>query len=117
MDEVRRHNLGTVLERLHLSGPLSRSELTAMTGLNRSTIADLLGQPGDRDPSITDPSKSLLGPRKRTLEEPRQVAKIDRSGLGADAPLIGAAELVLSRAIADPAGGDGRGSAQGRRAE
>jgi len=43
-DEVRRHNLGAVLERLHLSGPLSRSVLTKMTGLNRSTIADLLGE-------------------------------------------------------------------------
>ncbi len=43
-EEVRRHNLGAVLERLHLSGPLSRSELTAATGLNRSTIADLLGE-------------------------------------------------------------------------
>jgi predicted NBD/HSP70 family sugar kinase len=43
-DELRRHNLGAVLEPLHLSGPLSRSELTAMTGLNRSTVADLLGE-------------------------------------------------------------------------
>ncbi|HEY7755652.1 MAG TPA: ROK family protein [Actinomycetota bacterium] len=43
-DEVRRHNLGAVLERLHLSGPLSRSDLTRFTGLNRSTIADLLGE-------------------------------------------------------------------------
>ncbi len=43
-EEVRRHNLGTVLERLHLSGPLSRSELTSSTGLNRSTIADLIGE-------------------------------------------------------------------------
>ncbi|HEX5951342.1 MAG TPA: sugar kinase, partial [Actinomycetota bacterium] len=43
-DEVRRHNLGAVLERLHLAGPLSRSELTKTTGLNRSTIADLLGE-------------------------------------------------------------------------
>ncbi|MGZ9231023.1 MAG: hypothetical protein ACXW4H_07040, partial [Candidatus Limnocylindrales bacterium] len=33
-----------MLEQLHLSGPLSRSELTATTGLNRSTIADLLGE-------------------------------------------------------------------------
>jgi len=41
-DELRRHNLGAVLERLHLSGFLSRSQLTTMTGLNRSTIADLL---------------------------------------------------------------------------
>ena len=43
-DEVRRHNLGTVLERLHLAGPLSRSSLTKTTGLNRSTIADLLAE-------------------------------------------------------------------------
>jgi predicted NBD/HSP70 family sugar kinase len=43
-DEVRRHNLGAVLERLHLAGPLSRSDLTKATGLNRSTIADLLGE-------------------------------------------------------------------------
>jgi predicted NBD/HSP70 family sugar kinase len=43
-DELRRHNLGTVLERLHLSGPESRSDLVAATGLNRSTIGDLVGQ-------------------------------------------------------------------------
>jgi len=43
-DEVRRHNLGAVLERLHLAGPLSRSDLTRSTGLNRSTIADLLAE-------------------------------------------------------------------------
>jgi predicted NBD/HSP70 family sugar kinase len=43
-DELRRHNLGVVLTRLHLSGPLSRSELTTRTGLNRSTVADLLGE-------------------------------------------------------------------------
>jgi len=33
-----------VLERLHLLGPVSRSKLTGMTGLNRSTIADLIGE-------------------------------------------------------------------------
>ncbi|HEX6331705.1 MAG TPA: ROK family transcriptional regulator [Actinomycetota bacterium] len=43
-EQVRRHNLGIVLERLHLTGPLSRSELTSATGLNRSTVADLLGE-------------------------------------------------------------------------
>jgi predicted NBD/HSP70 family sugar kinase len=42
--ELRRQNLGVVLERLHLSGPLSRSELTTSTGLNRSTIAALVGE-------------------------------------------------------------------------
>ena len=43
-DELRRHNLGAVLERLHLSGSLSRSELASATGLNRSTIGDLIGE-------------------------------------------------------------------------
>ena len=43
-EEVRRHNLGAVVERLHLTGPLSRSELADVTGLNRSTIADLLAE-------------------------------------------------------------------------
>jgi predicted NBD/HSP70 family sugar kinase len=45
--ELRRQNLGAVLERLHLAGPLSRSELTSATGLNRSTIADLVGELSD----------------------------------------------------------------------
>ena len=43
-DELRRHNLAVVLTRLHLGGPVSRSELAAGTGLNRSTIADLIGE-------------------------------------------------------------------------
>lgn len=43
-DEIRRHNMAAVLERLHLGGPGSRSDLAATTGLNRSTIADIVGQ-------------------------------------------------------------------------
>jgi predicted NBD/HSP70 family sugar kinase len=43
-EELRRHNLATVLEHLHLLGPITRSELTATMGLNRSTIADLIGE-------------------------------------------------------------------------
>ncbi|HSQ37573.1 MAG TPA: ROK family transcriptional regulator [Acidimicrobiia bacterium] len=43
-DELRRHNLAVVLTRLHLGGPVSRSELASGTGLNRSTIADLIGE-------------------------------------------------------------------------
>ena len=43
-DELRRHNLAAVLDRLHFSGPLSRSELTERTGLNRSTIRDMIGE-------------------------------------------------------------------------
>jgi len=40
-EEVRRHNLGTLLRHVHLRGPTSRAELTASMGLNRSTIGAL----------------------------------------------------------------------------
>jgi predicted NBD/HSP70 family sugar kinase len=39
--EVRRHNLGGLLRLLHVRGPTSRSELTAVIGLNRSTVRAL----------------------------------------------------------------------------
>ncbi len=40
-DEVRRHNLGSLLRLLHLQGATSRADLTALTGLNRSTVRAL----------------------------------------------------------------------------
>jgi predicted NBD/HSP70 family sugar kinase len=41
--DLRRNNLAALVHHLHLSGPLTRSELTARTGLNRSTVGDLVG--------------------------------------------------------------------------
>ena len=41
-DELRRHNLSTVLERIHIAGSVSRADLTSSTGLNRSTVRGLL---------------------------------------------------------------------------
>lgn len=49
------------------------------------------------------------GARLRTLDAPGEMAAIAASALGPDAPLIGAAELVLSRVIADPAAFGSRG--------
>ena len=46
-DELRRHNLGAILEHLHLTGPATRSQLTSVTGLNRSTVGDLIGELAD----------------------------------------------------------------------
>lgn len=43
-EELRRHNLATVLDHLHLVGEASRSQITSITGLNRSTVADLIGE-------------------------------------------------------------------------
>ena len=40
-EEVRRHNLGTLLRHVHLHGPASRAVLAERMGLNRSTIMAL----------------------------------------------------------------------------
>jgi predicted NBD/HSP70 family sugar kinase len=40
-EEVRRQNLGALLRLVHRHGPMSRAELTARLGLNRSTIGAL----------------------------------------------------------------------------
>lgn len=44
LDSVRRNNLSMVLEMVHRRGSVSRSELTRATGLNRSTVAALVGE-------------------------------------------------------------------------
>nr|WP_221420862.1 ROK family transcriptional regulator [Conyzicola lurida] len=41
---MRRHNLAVVLELVHHAGGISRSQLTRATGLNRSTVAALVGE-------------------------------------------------------------------------
>ena len=61
-EELRRHNLATVLEHIHLSGPTSRSELAASTGLNRSTIADLIGELGGLGLVEEGPGMAASGP-------------------------------------------------------
>ncbi|MBS2939969.1 ROK family protein [Nocardioides sp. J2M5] len=43
-EAVRRHNLGTLLRHVHGAGQISRAELTSLMGLNRSTIAALVGE-------------------------------------------------------------------------
>jgi predicted NBD/HSP70 family sugar kinase len=59
-DDVRRHNLSVILRLVHRGGAASRSLLTKQTGLNRSTIAALvgelveLGMVVERDPDATN---------------------------------------------------------------
>ncbi|HET6745053.1 MAG TPA: hypothetical protein VFH90_04300, partial [Candidatus Limnocylindria bacterium] len=43
-ETVRRANLSTIINELHLRGPLSRSELVQRTGLTRSAIRGLIGE-------------------------------------------------------------------------
>ena len=41
---MRQHNLSVLLQMIHLNGTVSRSSLTSATGLNRSTISDLVSE-------------------------------------------------------------------------
>lgn len=43
-EDLRQHNLGVVLGVLHAEGAVPRSRLTTVSGLNRSTISDLVGE-------------------------------------------------------------------------
>jgi predicted NBD/HSP70 family sugar kinase len=46
-DEVRRHNVSTLLRHVHVHGAISRAELTSVMGLNRSTIKALVAELDD----------------------------------------------------------------------
>ena len=71
-EELRRHNLTAVLDRLHRSGPMSRSELAQRTGLNRSTIADLIGELGRFGLVEESPGVATAGPgRPSPVVSPR----------------------------------------------
>lgn len=48
VDGVRRRNLSTILELVHHGRAASRAELTALTGLNRSTVAALVAELAER---------------------------------------------------------------------
>lgn len=61
-EELRRHNLATVVERLHITGPASRSDLVAGTGLNRSTIGDLIAELTDLGLVEESPGRATTGP-------------------------------------------------------
>jgi predicted NBD/HSP70 family sugar kinase len=83
-EELRRHNLATLLERLHLLGPTSRSELTATMGLNRSTIADLIGELStlglvEEGPAQTSSGPGRPSPIVRTRPEGAAVLAIEFS--------------------------------------
>ncbi|HJQ01885.1 MAG TPA: ROK family transcriptional regulator [Jatrophihabitans sp.] len=59
-EEIRRHNLSLLVRHIHQHGELTRAELTAATGLNRSTIGALvsdlvgLGLVTEYVPSVRD---------------------------------------------------------------
>ena len=90
-EALRRSNLATVLGLVHREGALSRSELTRRTGLNRSTVSDLVsslvdaGLVREHDP---DPTRRVGRPSPIVAASPDVVAigvnpEIDAIEIGA----------------------------------
>jgi predicted NBD/HSP70 family sugar kinase len=76
-DSVRTRNLARILGQVHLEGPRSRAALTLATGLNRSTIADLVAELCARGlvtETAPDPSRRVGRPSPIVAADPRIVA-------------------------------------------
>lgn len=75
--DVRRHNLSLVLRLVHQSQGVPRSQLTRSTGLNRSTIAALVGELVERELVVEaepDASNQVGRPSPLALPGPRAIA-------------------------------------------
>jgi predicted NBD/HSP70 family sugar kinase len=73
----RQANLARLLRLVHLEGPVSRATLTAATGLNRSTVADLVGDLvtlGLVEESAPDPSRRVGRPSPLVTAHSRVIA-------------------------------------------
>ncbi len=99
-EAIRRHNLGTLLRHVHGAGQISRAELTSLMGLNRSTIAGLVGE-----------LESLgVSERASAPEGARQGAGRPSAGvrIAADGPYVIAVDLGVDRAVVARIGLGGR---------
>ena len=132
-EEVRRHNLGVLLRLLHVRGPTSRADLTAVSGLNRSTVRALTTELADAGlvREAAPVGRGGAG-RPSILVEPRSehvwALAVDIGVEHLSAARIGLGGVVLDRrqsrlprgdgaraAGAGPGPGAGRAAARGRR--
>ncbi|HEX9978030.1 MAG TPA: ROK family transcriptional regulator [Acidimicrobiia bacterium] len=101
-DELRRHNLAVVLNRLHLAGPVSRSELVSVTGLNRSTIADLIRELSalglvEEGPGLATSGPGRPSPVVRTRREGAAVLAVELAVDSIAVATVGLAGHVYNR--------------------
>lgn len=106
-EDLRRHNLSSLLRHLHLSGPASRAELTGVLGLNRSTVGDLVGDlagAGLVTEGVPAPSGPTRAGRPSLLVRPRalgaRVLALHLDVHHVTAALVGLGGEVLARADA-----------------
>jgi len=100
-EAVRRHNLSTLLRQVHLApGPVSRAELTSAMGLNRSTIAGLVGELVDL--GLTESTAALAAPRQGAGRPSQGV------GVADDGPYVVGVDLGVDRMAVARVGLGGR---------
>ena len=91
-EDLRRNNLAALVRNLHLSGPLTRSQLTARTGLNRSTVAGLVGELASIGLVRESPS-----PSGGATGRPSLVVRLDAERVWVLAVELAAEALVVAR--------------------
>ena len=107
-DGVHRRNLSKVLGLVHLEGPLSRARLTALTGLNRSTVASLaaelislglaIEQPPDPTNRVGRPSPVVAAdPRVLAIAVNPEVDAITLAAVGIDGRIPVRERIVVDR--------------------
>jgi predicted NBD/HSP70 family sugar kinase len=99
--EIRRRNLSRILRELHVSRPLSRSELAERLHLDRSTVASLVGELAARG-MVQERHRSKLIPQ--SPGRPSPVVELRQDGPGALAldiatDWLGAAVVALGGRI------------------
>ncbi len=97
-DAMRRHNLGLVLQQIHLHGALTRAELTQRLGLSRSTIGDLVAELAGLD--LLEEMVPSGGPG---VGRPSHVV-----GLHSSSPFAVAVDLAVERMVTAAIGLGGR---------
>ncbi|MBC7762231.1 MAG: ROK family transcriptional regulator [Candidatus Saccharibacteria bacterium] len=93
-DDVRRHNLSVVLGLVHRQRNLSRAQLTRQTGLNRSTVAALVGELVERELVVeTEPDATNSRGRPSPIVRPNPLVVAISINPEIDAISIGVVSL------------------------
>jgi predicted NBD/HSP70 family sugar kinase len=103
-EETRRRNLAAVLGHLHSGAPLSRSEITQRTGLNRSTVATLVGELEQRGIVAEGAARAAGGPGR-----PSPLVFLSETG-----PTVLAVSILVDSIVAATFGLGGRVQQQAR---
>lgn len=109
-ESPRRANLSAVIRHLHEFGPASRSELSRVTGLNRSTIGFLLEDLERRGlvrsgPAVSKPTTGRPSPIVSVRHDSQVVLAVEVFGDSIGAAIVGlGGRIMASRRIERPRG-------------